>query len=48
MEAFEELLEGARTMDEHFRTRRPSAISRSLLALLDIWNVNFFGARHAR
>jgi glucose-6-phosphate isomerase len=45
MDAFEELLEGARTMDEHFRTAPPGRNLPVLLALLEIWYVNFFGAQ---
>jgi glucose-6-phosphate isomerase len=43
--AFEELLEGARAMDEHFRTAPPERNLPVLLALLEIWYVNFFGAQ---
>ncbi|HET7766129.1 MAG TPA: glucose-6-phosphate isomerase, partial [Burkholderiales bacterium] len=45
MDAFEELLEGARAMDEHFRTAQPERNLPVLLALLEIWYVNFFGAQ---
>jgi glucose-6-phosphate isomerase len=45
MDAFEELLEGARAMDEHFRTAPLERNMPVVLALLEIWYVNFFGAR---
>ena len=45
MDAFEELLEGARAMDEHFRTAPLERNLPVVLALLEIWHVNFFGAR---
>jgi len=44
MDAFEELLEGARAMDEHFRTAPIERNMPVVLALLEIWYVNFFGA----
>ena len=45
MDAFEELLEGARAMDEHFRAAPLECNMPVVLALLEIWYVNFFGAR---
>ena len=45
MEAFEELLEGARAMDQHFRTAAPERNAPVILALLDVWYVNFLGAQ---
>jgi glucose-6-phosphate isomerase len=45
MEAFEELLEGARAMDQHFRAAAPERNAPVILALLEIWYVNFFGAQ---
>jgi glucose-6-phosphate isomerase len=42
--AFDELLEGARDMDEHFRRAPPAANAPLLMALLGIWNYNFLGA----
>ena len=45
MDAFEELLEGARIMDEHFRTAPLGRNIPVVLALLEIWYVNFFGAQ---
>jgi glucose-6-phosphate isomerase len=45
MDAFEELLEGARRMDEHFRTEPLGRNLPAVLALLEIWYVNFFGAQ---
>jgi len=45
MDAFEELLEGARAMDEHFRAAPLERNMPVVLALLEIWYVNFFGAR---
>jgi len=44
MEAFEELLEGARAMDAHFHTTPMERNLPAALALLEIWNVNFLGA----
>ncbi len=44
MDAFEELLEGAHAMDEHFRGTDLEHNMPVLLALLGIWYVNFFGA----
>jgi glucose-6-phosphate isomerase len=43
-EAFEELLEGAHAMDEHFRTAPLERNMPAILALLGIWYNNFFGA----
>jgi len=43
-EAFDELLAGARAMDEHFRAAPPEANMPVLLALLGVWYTNFFGA----
>ena len=45
MEAFEELLDGARSMDQHFRTEPFERNLPAVLALLEIWYVNFFGAQ---
>jgi glucose-6-phosphate isomerase len=45
MDAFEELLEGARAMDAHFHTAPLERNMPVLLALLEIWYVDFFGAR---
>jgi len=44
MNAFEELLEGARAMDAHFRNEPLERNMPVVLALLEIWYVNFFGA----
>jgi glucose-6-phosphate isomerase len=44
MDAFEELLEGARAMDAHFRNEPLERNMPVVLALLEIWYVNFFGA----
>jgi len=44
MDRFEQLLAGARAMDEHFLTAPLEANMPVLLALLGIWYVNFFGA----
>ena len=41
---FEALLEGAREMDEHFRTAPPAENIPVILALLSIWYNNFYGA----
>jgi len=45
MDRFEELLDGAFAMDEHFRTAPLEQNAPVLLALLGIWYINFFGAR---
>ena len=45
MNAFEELLEGARAMDAHFRNEPLERNMPVVLALLEIWYVNFFGAQ---
>jgi glucose-6-phosphate isomerase len=45
MDAFEELLEGARAMDDHFKTAPLGKNIPAVLALLEIWYVNFFGAQ---
>ncbi len=45
MDAFEELLEGAHAMDVHFRTEPIERNIPAVLALLEIWYVNFFGAQ---
>jgi glucose-6-phosphate isomerase len=45
MDRFEELLDGAFAMDEHFRTAPLEQNGPMLLALLGIWYTNFFGAR---
>ncbi len=41
---FEQLLAGARRMDEHFRTRSLDRNLPVILALIGIWNANFLGA----
>lgn len=41
---FEELLAGARAMDRHFRSAGPRENLPKLLALVGIWNINFFDA----
>ena len=45
MDRFEELLAGARAMDEHFLSAPLEANMPVLLALLGIWYANFFGAK---
>ena len=45
MDRFEELLDGAHDMDEHFRTTPFEQNIPVILALLGIWYNNFFGAR---
>jgi glucose-6-phosphate isomerase len=45
MDAFQELLEGARAMDAHFRNEPLERNMPVVLALLEIWYVNFFGAQ---
>jgi len=48
MDAFEDLLTGAFEMDEHFRTAPLEKNLPVILAMLGVWNANFFGAeRHA-
>ncbi|MCG5516328.1 MULTISPECIES: glucose-6-phosphate isomerase [unclassified Ectothiorhodospira] len=44
MDRFEELLEGAQAMDEHFRTAPLERNLPVIMALLGVWYVNFFGA----
>jgi glucose-6-phosphate isomerase len=43
MDRFEEMLEGAHEMDEHFRTAPLEKNVPAILALLGIWYGNFFG-----
>jgi glucose-6-phosphate isomerase len=45
MDAFEELLAGASAMDAHFRNEPLERNMPVILALLEIWYVNFFGAQ---
>jgi len=45
MDAFETLLEGAADMDAHVRTQPLERNLPVVLALLEIWYVNFFGAQ---
>jgi glucose-6-phosphate isomerase len=45
MDTFDELLAGARAMDKHFRTAPLERNLPVVLALLEIWYVNFFGAQ---
>ena len=45
IDAFEELLAGAAAMDSHFRAESLARNLPALLALLEIWYVNFFGAQ---
>jgi glucose-6-phosphate isomerase len=42
-EQFEQLLDGAHAMDEHFRTARPECNMPVLLGLIGIWHANFLG-----
>jgi glucose-6-phosphate isomerase len=44
MDAFEELLAGAHSMDEHFRTAPLEKNLPVILGLLGVWYSNFFGA----
>ena len=44
MDKFEELLDGAYTMDEHFRSASLEKNIPALMGLLGIWYGNFFGA----
>ena len=41
---FEELLAGARSMDTHFAQAPLASNMPVILALLDVWYINFFGA----
>lgn len=45
MDAFEELLEGAHRIDEHFRNAPLAANAPAILGLLGIWYNNFLGAQ---
>ncbi len=45
MDRFEELLEGGRLMDEHFKTAPLTENMPVILALIGIWNSNFLGAQ---
>ena len=45
MDAFEELLDGARHMDLHFAHQPLESNAPAILALLDVWYVNFHGAQ---
>ena len=42
---FEELLKGAHSVDEHFRTEKFEMNIPVLMALISLWYVNFFGAQ---
>jgi glucose-6-phosphate isomerase len=44
MDRFEELLDGAHAMDEHFRTAPFAGNAPVILGLLGVWYANFFGA----
>jgi len=44
MDRFEELLDGAHAMDEHFRSSRLEDNAPVLLAMIGVWYNNFFGA----
>ncbi len=44
MDKFDELLHGARTMDEHIATAPLQENIPATLALIDVWNANFLGA----
>ncbi len=44
MDRFEELLAGAHEVDEHFRTAPLGQNAPVILALLGVWNTNFWGA----
>ncbi|WP_431855553.1 glucose-6-phosphate isomerase [Azospirillum sp.] len=45
MEAFEELLDGAHAMDEHFRTAPLERNMPVLMAMLGVWYIDFWDAR---
>jgi glucose-6-phosphate isomerase len=44
MDRFEELLAGAHSMDQHFRTAEPKKNLPLLMGLLGVWYMNVFGA----
>src|SRR5438105_5035463 len=44
MDRFEEMLQGAHAMDEHFRTAPLERNIPAVLAVLGVWYANFFGA----
>ena len=44
-ERFEELLDGAHAMDEHFRTAPLEQNLPAILGLLGVWYIDFFGAK---
>lgn len=44
MNGFEQLLQGAETMDKHFRSTSLEQNLPVLLALISVWNTNFLGA----
>jgi len=45
MDRFEELLAGARAMDEHFLSAPPEKNLPIILAMLGVWYINFFDAK---
>ncbi|MDQ7075024.1 MAG: glucose-6-phosphate isomerase [Gammaproteobacteria bacterium] len=45
MDQFEELLDGAHQMDEHFRNAPLEQNMPVILALIGVWHINFFGAQ---
>ncbi|MDQ7016120.1 MAG: glucose-6-phosphate isomerase, partial [Gammaproteobacteria bacterium] len=45
MDQFEELLDGAHQMDEHFRTTPLEQNLPVIMALIGVWYINFFGAQ---
>ncbi len=45
MERFEELLDGAHTMDQHFRTTPLEQNMPVVIGMIGIWYINFLGAR---
>ncbi|WP_231910665.1 glucose-6-phosphate isomerase [Candidatus Nitrosoglobus terrae] len=45
MDNFEEMLEGAHTMDEHFREAPFEQNMPVIAGMLDVWNINFLGVR---
>jgi glucose-6-phosphate isomerase len=45
MDRFQELLDGAMTMDQHFREAEPAENMPLWLSLLEVWYVNFMGSQ---
>lgn len=45
-DAFQQLLDGAYAMDQHFKNASPAENIPIIMALMGIWNTNFLGADH--